>query len=309
VAFGNWFAVVPVCEALSSHFNLDTKEAWEGVPLNLRQQWSEINKLMDDQHAAKLKIRMLQSLNAPPAIPIMSVVIADVHSLLKTYPDPYLNAEKTVIHFARCGALSELLVKRVILPQQTSYKFYGVPVITRWFTRGDPSSTSSSETLPSDSPVGKSEASNHEAAAILDMLQHDKQFRDEVKEMIRSVIRGQFDQLRQEIAPSVDIADVAAKQFPGQEVTNWKRFDDSGIVYGRPSEVQLRVVTKNSVSCILETREVATPIDIQHLIRVGKFFLSSNPKQVVRCMLVTRSLNPKTQRMAERAKIEVLIAR
>lgn len=73
--------------------------------------------------------------------------------------------------------------------------------------------------------------------------------------------------------------------------------------------MELRIITKNSITYIIETREVAVPLDIQHLIRVGKFFSSLNPRQVVRCMLVTRSLNPKTQRMAERAKIELLLAR
>lgn len=107
----------------------------------------------------------------------------------------------------------------------------------------------------------------------------------------------------------VGMNDIVMKQFPGQEIVSWKRFDESGIVFGKPSEVELHVVTKNSVSYIVETREVANPLDIQHLIRVGKFFTIQNPKQVVRCLLVTRSLNPKTQRMAERAKIEVLIAR
>lgn len=108
---------------------------------------------MNEQHAAKLKIRffhvvftscllfsvsitrMLQSLNAPPAIPIIEVVTADVHSLLKTYPDPYLNPEKTVIHFARCTAISDLLMKRVIIPQQNPYRFSPVPIITKWLSR------------------------------------------------------------------------------------------------------------------------------------------------------------------------------
>jgi len=141
------------------------------------------------------------------------------------------------------------------------------------------------------------------------LLQNDKQFRDEVKEMIRGVIRSQFEQLRNEIVPVVDIREVASKQFPGSEVVLWKRFDDAGLVYGKPSEIQLNVITKNSISYIIETKDVASPIDIQYLIRAGKFYSQQNPRQVMRCLLVTRSLNPKTQRMAERAKIEVFLAR
>lgn len=164
--------------------------------------------------------RMLQSLNAPPAIPMMEVVITDIQSLLKTYPDPYLNPERTVIHFARCTALSDLLMKRVFLPQGTPYKFAPVPIITKWFSHGTPPSppflpftvflplncvlaqpgdrTSSSSTEASSFDA-RDEAHDDETAAILNMLRHDRHFRDEVKEMIRTVIRGQFDQLRYQL--------------------------------------------------------------------------------------------------------------
>ena len=33
---------------------------------------------------------MLQSLNSPPAIPLIDIVVDDIQSILKTYPDPVL---------------------------------------------------------------------------------------------------------------------------------------------------------------------------------------------------------------------------
>jgi len=159
------------------------------------------------------------------------------------------------------------------------------------------------------SETEESEVENLETSktAIFQLLKTDTQFRDEVKEAIRQVLRPQFDAIIHEFIPAIHIDDVA-KQFPGCKHSVWYHYDTSGAVYGAPSEVEVDILSNDEVTYMCQIRNVISQADVLTMVRIGKLYASNITAGSLRCIMVCHGITPKVRRMAERAKIDILIA-
>eukprot|EP01125_Pyxidicula_operculata_P014722 TRINITY_DN4938_c0_g1_i2.p1 TRINITY_DN4938_c0_g1~~TRINITY_DN4938_c0_g1_i2.p1 ORF type:complete len:169 (-),score=32.44 TRINITY_DN4938_c0_g1_i2:24-530(-) len=146
---------------------------------------------------------------------------------------------------------------------------------------------------------------NSQKANILRLLKSDPQFRDEIKQTVRQILRPKFESILNEFVPQINIEDVINKHFPGCKHSTWRYFDDSQ--GNTTNDIEIKTINKGNTVYLCDIRNVVTPPDVLTLIRVGKQYKMQNPKASLRCVVVTHGVTPKARTMAEKAHIDLIV--
>jgi len=205
------------------------------------------------------------------------------------------------------------LQKRVLMAQSEPYRFRPVPLIQAWYTK---TPLSSPAVLPTDAPSSEHPENNltqrekEDRAATEYLLRFDPRFNAVMVGAIRDVIRAQFDTLRGEIAPPVEMKDVISKQFPGCPAESTRHSDDMGTILGTPGQsFTINTLERSGEHYIIETREVATADDVMHVLRLVRFYKKLHASWRCRGVLFVRMIGTPAQKTADRNAIEVYVAR
>jgi hypothetical protein len=151
--------------------------------------------------------------------------------------------------------------------------------------------------------------------AVINVLK-DPDFRNELNKMISSLIHTEFakmfESLKAELSPFVYKAGINLKklvehEFPGGELTQWKCFDQKGVIYGYPEEVEIDIIKHYDNIYLCDIRESVDIGDVVSMIRIGRLYKATNADAVVACVMVTKQATPKAQQVASRANIRIIL--
>eukprot|EP01124_Arcella_intermedia_P001870 TRINITY_DN11034_c0_g1_i1.p1 TRINITY_DN11034_c0_g1~~TRINITY_DN11034_c0_g1_i1.p1 ORF type:complete len:177 (+),score=16.88 TRINITY_DN11034_c0_g1_i1:3-533(+) len=142
---------------------------------------------------------------------------------------------------------------------------------------------------------------------LLQLIKTD-QFREELKDTIRHLVRPKLDTLLQEYVHPIFIEDVL-KQFPGFQHRVWLHTDDSGTAFGLSADLELDVFFNDEETYLIQIRNVIQDTDILTMLKVGNVFKDLCQTPVLKAVVVCHAIHPKIRRLAERSKIDVLLVR
>ncbi len=91
----------------------------------------------------------------------------------------------------------------------------------------------------------------------------------------------------------------------GVEVLNVTEFDEEGVVFGRPDQVELDVIVKNGTLIICEIKSSMSRGDIYIFDRKASFYEKLHDRKADRRIVVSPNVDPRGMAVAEKLGIEV----
>jgi hypothetical protein len=89
------------------------------------------------------------------------------------------------------------------------------------------------------------------------------------------------------------------------KVLNINEFDDEGIVFGRPDQVELDIIIKNGILIICELKSSMSKSDMYIFERKVRFYEQRHNRKASRMIVISPMVDKKAMRVAEDLNIEV----
>jgi len=99
------------------------------------------------------------------------------------------------------------------------------------------------------------------------------------------------------------LAGILEKNF-GVEVLNVNEYDDEGVVFGRPDQVELDVVIKNGLLLICELKSSIDKAGMYIFERKARFYERRHQRQAQRLIVISPMIDARARQVAERLGIE-----
>ncbi|MCX5810537.1 MAG: DUF3782 domain-containing protein [Proteobacteria bacterium] len=96
---------------------------------------------------------------------------------------------------------------------------------------------------------------------------------------------------------------ILEKNF-GVEVINVNEYDEQGVVFGRPDQIELDVIIKNGMLLICELKSSIDKAGMHIFERKARFYESRHNRKADRLIVISPMIDPKAQKLAERLHIE-----
>lgn len=110
--------------------------------------------------------------------------------------------------------------------------------------------------------------------------------------------------LQTEAAFRKALAGILEKSF-GVEVVNINDYDDEGIVFGRPEQVELDIIIRNGQLIACEIKSSMDKAGMHAFARKVDFYEKKHQRQAQRRIVITPMLDPRATPVAQRLGIEV----
>jgi len=99
------------------------------------------------------------------------------------------------------------------------------------------------------------------------------------------------------------LAGILEKNF-GVEVLNINEYDEQGVVFGRPDQIELDVIIKNGLLLICELKSSIDKAGMHIFERKARFYESRHNRKADRLIVISPMIDPKAQKLADRLNIE-----
>jgi len=99
------------------------------------------------------------------------------------------------------------------------------------------------------------------------------------------------------------LAGILEKNF-GVRVLNVNEYDDEGVVFGRPDQVELDVVIKNGLLLICELKSSIDKAGMYIFERKARFYERQHQRQAQRLIVISPMIDARARQVAERLGIE-----
>jgi len=110
--------------------------------------------------------------------------------------------------------------------------------------------------------------------------------------------------LQSETAFRNALAGILEQSF-GVQVLNVNEYDDEGVVFGRPDQVELDVIIKNGLLLICELKSSMDKAAMYAFERKGRFYERRHNRQANRLLVISPMIDAKARKMAEQLGIEL----
>jgi len=97
---------------------------------------------------------------------------------------------------------------------------------------------------------------------------------------------------------------ILEKSF-GVQVLNINDYDDEGIVFGRPEQIELDVIIKNGLLIICEIKSSIDKAGMYSFERKVRFYEKKHQRQVTRMLVISPMVEAKAEQVAEKLGIEI----
>ncbi len=94
------------------------------------------------------------------------------------------------------------------------------------------------------------------------------------------------------------------EQHFGVQVLNVNEYDDEGVVFGRPDQVELDVIIKNGLLLICELKSSIDKAGMYIFERKARFYERRHQRQANRLIVISPMIDARAQQVAERLGIE-----
>jgi hypothetical protein len=91
----------------------------------------------------------------------------------------------------------------------------------------------------------------------------------------------------------------------GVEVMRVDEYDDEGVVFGRPDQVELDVIIKNGLLIIAELKSSIDKAGMYVFERKARFFERRHNRKATRLMVISPMIDPRARKVAEELGIEL----
>jgi len=326
VKMGNWHSIAGVLLGLDQTLQFD-QNAWNAVPQLQRKIFTELKQNYDpNTNYPGLKEKIQQT--PPPYLPFLGLMLQTIDQIEKQNPDITQN----MINFARHAAIGEILLKQLLEVQKSNFVLTPVSIIQDWLRLNKGKDTDiliEAESAPRQLPPpvrsttgsGSGGSMSHRTSVtsgpnlvtdkgvIMQLLKTDKDFRDEIKNIIRESVRSELLSFKEQYFRPIDSDRIISEQFQGCTKTKWTQKDEEGIVFGNPGDIEVDLIQNNEVTYIYEVKSIVSIGDIFNILRVGKFFRSRNQNiPRLRCVFIANSIDPRAKLLAEASKIDIIYA-
>ena len=109
--------------------------------------------------------------------------------------------------------------------------------------------------------------------------------------------------MRSEKAFRDALAGILEQNF-GVQVLNVNEYDDEGVVFGRPDQVELDVIIKNGLLLICELKSSIDKAGMYIFERKARFYERRHQRQANRLIVISPMIDARAQQVAERLGIE-----
>ncbi len=109
--------------------------------------------------------------------------------------------------------------------------------------------------------------------------------------------------MRSEKAFRDALAGILEQNF-GVQVLNVNEYDDEGVVFGRPDQVELDVIIKNDLLLICELKSSIDKAGMYIFERKARFYERRHQRQANRLIVISPMIDARAQQVAERLGIE-----
>ncbi len=99
------------------------------------------------------------------------------------------------------------------------------------------------------------------------------------------------------------LAGILEKNF-GVQVLNVNEYDDRGVVFGRPDQVELDVIIKNGLLLICELKSSIDKAGMYIFERKARFYEERHERKATRLIVISPMIDARAQKVAERLGIE-----
>ena len=99
------------------------------------------------------------------------------------------------------------------------------------------------------------------------------------------------------------LAGILEESF-GVQVVNVNDYDDEGVVFGRPDQVELDVIIKNGLLLICELKSSIDKAGMYIFERKARFYEKRHGRQANRLMVISPMIDARARKVAERLGIE-----
>ncbi|MEY6431362.1 DUF3782 domain-containing protein [Thioalkalicoccus limnaeus] len=90
----------------------------------------------------------------------------------------------------------------------------------------------------------------------------------------------------------------------GVQVLNVNEFDDEGVVFGRPEQIELDIIVKNGVLLICELKSSIDKAGMYIFERKARFYEARHQRQAARLIVISPMIDARARKVAERLGIE-----
>lgn len=91
----------------------------------------------------------------------------------------------------------------------------------------------------------------------------------------------------------------------GVQVLNVNEFDDEGVVFGRPEQVELDIIIKNGVLLICELKSSIDKAGMYSFERKARFYEARHQRQAQRLIVISPMIDARARKVAEQLGIEM----
>jgi hypothetical protein len=99
------------------------------------------------------------------------------------------------------------------------------------------------------------------------------------------------------------LAGILEEKF-GVEVINVNEYDEEGVVFGRPDEIELDVIIYNGMLLICELKSWIEKAGMYSFERKARFYESRHNRKANRLIVISPMIDPMAQKVAEQLNIE-----
>ncbi len=109
--------------------------------------------------------------------------------------------------------------------------------------------------------------------------------------------------LKSESAFRNALAGILEKHF-GVEVLNISEYDDQGVVFGRPDQIELDIIIKNGLLLICELKSSIDKAGMYSFERKARFYEERHQRKADRLIVISPMIDPRAMPVAQRLGIE-----
>jgi hypothetical protein len=91
----------------------------------------------------------------------------------------------------------------------------------------------------------------------------------------------------------------------GVQVLNVNEFDDEGVVFGRPEQIELDIIIKNGVLLICELKSSIDKAGMYSFERKARFYEARHQRKAARLIVISPMVDARARKVAERLGIEI----
>jgi hypothetical protein len=95
------------------------------------------------------------------------------------------------------------------------------------------------------------------------------------------------------------------KDFKDIEVINVTEWDENGVVFGQPDQVELDIIIKNGVLIVCEIKSSVSKSDMYIFERKVRFYEQKQTRQVSRMLIISPMVDPHAVPVADKFGIEI----